>query len=282
MAQDEQAGIKSIVSYLSDHRQDWDLLQIFEQQKGESLDVMKQAFRDSGLWLGDKESSLCYYLDCTEPWDEFLASKSRKFRKNLRAAGRKLEKQGGLQYRVYRKWSDIEEQIGVYREIERRSRKEADGVGIASSAESLAFYYSIAEAFAEKDSFCMRVLTLDDKPIVATFGIYFDKVFYSLQITHDLAYSNASPGTYLELLELEECYGEDDCKLYDFLGSFVSNKSRLSSTKRLTESLHVYQRNPALTLVYAMHFIIEPRIKVLLDRVTPVFEKFKASLKKKD
>ena len=273
MAQDEVAGIKAVVRYLVDNRQAWDLIQIFEQEKGEALDVMKQAFKDSALWLGNKESSLCFYLDCTESWDAFIASKSRKFRRNLRAAQRKLESQGDLKYRVYRQWPEIEEQLAIYRDIERRSRKESKGVGIAKTPQSLAFYYSLAETFAEKSYFCLRVLTLDEKPIVATFGIYFDKVFYSLQITHDMAYNNASPGTYLESLELEECYGEEGCRVYDFLGSFVNNKSRWSSTSRLTESLHLYQRSPLMTLVYATHFIVAPRVKPLLGRV-------KARLKK--
>jgi hypothetical protein len=281
MAQDEMAGIKAVVHHLTDNQKNWDLIQIFEQEKGESLDVLKQAFRDNGFWLGDRESSLCYYLDCSkEPWEEFIAAKSRKFRRNLRAAQRKLEGQGDLQYRVYREWPEVEEQLTIYREIERRSRKESDGVGIAHSEQSLAFYYSLVETFAQKDAFCIRVLTLDDKPIVSTFGIYFDDVFYSLQITHDMAYNNASPGTYIESLELEECYGEEGCKLYDFLGSFVSNKSRWSSTKRLTESLHVYQRRPVLSLVYAMHFIIEPRVEKLIEKwINPPVEKIKARLK---
>ncbi len=111
-----------------------------------------------------------------------------------------------------------------------------------------------------------------------TFGIYFDNVFYSLQITHDMAYNNASPGTYLESVELEECYNEKSCELYDFLGSFVSNKSRWSSTMRLTESLHVYQRKSILTLVYFMHFILEPNIG---PRIKPVLDWVKSKLKKK-
>lgn len=273
MAQDEEAGIKAVIHYLADNRKAWDLLQIFEQENGESLELMKQAFRESGLWLGQKESSVCLYLDCTEPWDEFIASKSRKFRSNLRAARRKLESHGDLQYRVYRQWPEVKEQLAAYRDIERRSHKEAEGIGIAKTPQSLAFYYSLAETFAEKGSFCMRVLTLDEKPMVATFGIYFDNVFYSLQIVHDMAYNNASPGTYLESMELEECYGEEGCRVYDFLGSFVNNKSRWSSTSRLTESLHVYQRSPMMTLVYATHFIIAPRVKPLLGQ-------FKGRLKK--
>lgn len=264
MAQDETAVIKSIVHYLSDNQQAWDLIQIFEQEKNDALDIMRQAFRDSGLLLGNRESSQCYYLDCSEPWDKFIASKSRKFRRNLRAAQRKLESQGDLQYHVYRQWPEIEKQLLIYRDIERRSRKESEGVGIARTPQSLAYYFSLAATFGKKDSFCMRVLTLDNEPIVATFGIYFDNVFYSLQITHDKAYNNASPGTYLESVELEECFGEEGCRAYDFLGSFVNNKSRWSSTFRLTDSMHVYQRSPILTLVYAAHFIIGPRVTPLL------------------
>lgn len=252
------SGIKAIVQFLTDNRKDWDLIQIFEQENDAALDVMKQAFKNAGLWLGHKWSSQCYYLDCTQPWDSFIATKSRKFKKNLRAAKRKLENQGDLEYQVYRNWSEVKQQLDIYRDIEGRSHKESEGVGIAKSQTSLEFYYQLAETFANKGDFCIRVLTLDNKPIVATFGIYYDKVFYSLQITHDKEYNKASPGTYLESVELEECYNEKDCDLYDFLGAFVNNKSRWSSTYKQTESLHIYQRSPVLTTVFATHFLLEP------------------------
>lgn len=273
MARDEAEGVQAVVRYLGNNKKAWDLLQIFEQLKDDSLVLMKQTFRDCGLWVGAKESSVCPYLDCNVEWDAFLAERSRKFRKNLRAAERKLESQGNLHYRVYREWLDIEEQLAVYCDIEGRSWKASQGVGIVKTPQCLAFYYSIAEAFAEKGDFCMRVLTLDEKPIAATFGIYFDEVFYSLQITHDKAYKNASPGTYLESLELQECFAEEGCREYDFLGGFLNNKSRWSSTARLTESLHVYQRSPLMTLVYMRHFVINSFLE-------PILCKEKAKLKK--
>ena len=272
MARDEAEGVQAVVRYLGNNKKAWDLLQIFEQLKDDSLVLMKQTFRDCGLWVGAKESSVCPYLDCNVEWDAFLAERSRKFRKNLRAAERKLESQGNLHYRVYREWLDIEEQLAVYCDIEGRSWKASQGVGIVKTPQCLAFYYSIAEAFAEKGDFCMRVLTLDEKPIAATFGIYFDEVFYSLQITHDKAYKNASPGTYLESLELQECFAEEGCREYDFLGGFLNNKSRWSSTARLTESLHVYQRSPLMTLVYMRHFVIDSFLE-------PILCKEKAKLK---
>jgi CelD/BcsL family acetyltransferase involved in cellulose biosynthesis len=88
-------------------------------------------------------------------------------------------------------------------------------------------------------------------------------VFYSLQIAHDAEFSRSSPGTYLEALEMEQCFG-GGLREYEFLGGFLNNKSRWTSTFRFTTQLHVFRRTPFFRALHAVVFGLKPRIKALV------------------
>jgi CelD/BcsL family acetyltransferase involved in cellulose biosynthesis len=99
--------------------------------------------------------------------------------------------------------------------------------------------------------------------VAGTFGLVFDGVYYSLQISHDGELNRCSPGTLLEARELEACFARG-YREYEFLGGFLTNKSRWTSTFRQTTQLHVYRRTPSLTLLHAWLFRIKPWIKELI------------------
>ncbi len=101
--------------------------------------------------------------------------------------------------------------------------------------------------------------------MAATFGLVHERRFYSLHIAHDAAYSGCSPGTFLESLELEECF-RTDLEEYDFLGGFLKNKVRWATHDRDTVEVHLYQRQPRLVVAYLYFFVVKPRLKRLLSR----------------
>jgi CelD/BcsL family acetyltransferase involved in cellulose biosynthesis len=53
---------------------------------------------------------------------EFLASKSQKFRKNLKASRRKLEALGKLEFKTYLGSPHVEQQLERYQDLENRRR----------------------------------------------------------------------------------------------------------------------------------------------------------------
>jgi CelD/BcsL family acetyltransferase involved in cellulose biosynthesis len=190
-------------------------------------------------------------------------SKSQTFRKNLKTAGRRLRDAGDLQYRVYDAPETTRTQLDVYRDIEGRSWKSVEGVGVSRSDDYFEFYREMAEAFGPRRGFIIRILTVGEKAIAGTFGLEFDGVYYSLQIVHDREFSRSSPGTYLEGLEMEECFGHG-YREYEFLGGFLNNKSRWTSTFRYTTQLHVFRRTLFFTALHLLLFRLKPWVKELV------------------
>jgi CelD/BcsL family acetyltransferase involved in cellulose biosynthesis len=254
----------ALVAYLARRADQWDFCDFHEQPTGShSLTTLEAAFRSAGFLVGRTRDSDCPYLALTGTWAEFLAGKSQTFRKNLKAAGRRLRAAGALEYRVYDALPDVLEQLEVFRGIEARSWKSGEGVGIGRDAGYFDFYRDMAERFAGRRAFVVRTLSVGGRPIAGTFGLAHDGVFYSLQIAHDAEFSRSSPGTYLEALEMEQCF-RDGFREYEFLGGFLNNKSRWTSTFRFTTQLHVYRRTPFFLALHAVLFGLKPRIKALV------------------
>jgi CelD/BcsL family acetyltransferase involved in cellulose biosynthesis len=246
----------------------WDFAWFHEQAAGDaSLEAFCAALTKGGLLHGRTPSSRCPYLRFEGSWNELLASKSQKFRKNLKAARRKLEAGGAFAYEsVKGDTARLQALLLEYEALEQRSWKAKAGIGASQSVEHVRFYLQLAAEFGATGDFAFRCLRIDGRMIAATFGILHRRRYYSLHIANDAAFSKHSAGTYLEALELEECFGAG-LEEYDFLGGFLTNKSRWATQMRETVAVHLYQRKPFLAAVFVAYFMVKAPLKRLLARL---------------
>jgi CelD/BcsL family acetyltransferase involved in cellulose biosynthesis len=256
--------VRVLVRFLVGQKGRWDIGDFYEQPAGsDASGSLGHEFRAAGLLVGRLRDSECPYLELTGTWQEFRAGKSPKLRKNLKASRRRLAEAGNVEYRAYDTLPQVGEQLELYRELEKRGWKDEEGVGVGRDGAYFAFYEEMAQAFAASGAFTVRMLGVGGRAVAGTFGLAFDGVYYSLQITHDRELDRCSPGTYLESLEIEDCFGRS-YREYEFLGGFLRNKSRWTSTHRHTVELYVYRRTPFLTLLYVLLFRVKPWVKELI------------------
>ena len=248
-------------------RDRWDVIWFHEQDASDpALETFCATLSSHRVLHGRVPSSHCPYLTFGGTWEQLLATKSQKFRKNLKAARKKLQGAGQLEYTSCTGDEQrLQELFGEYEVLESRGWKASKGVGASQSVEHLRFYQQLIRAFGASGQFVFRCLRLDGHLVAATFGLTHERRFYSLHIAHDAAYSSCSPGTFLESLELEECF-QADLEEYDFLGGFLKNKVRWATHARDTVEVHLYQRRPALVAAYLYFFVVKPRLKRLLSR----------------
>jgi CelD/BcsL family acetyltransferase involved in cellulose biosynthesis len=267
-ARDERDCAEAAARTLLARRDQWDLVWFHEQDATDpALATFCAALEGGGVLHGRVPSSHCPCLVLEGTWQQFLATKSQKFRKNLKAARRKLEAAGRLEYDgVAGDAARLQELFGEYELLESRSWKAKDAVGVSQSVEHLRFYRHLIDAFGDSGRFVFRCLRLDGRLVAATFGLRHGRTFHSLHIAHDAAYARSSPGTLLEALELEECFGTDLVE-YDPLGGFLKNKVRWATRMRDTVEVHLYQRQPRLVAAYVFYFCIKPPLKRFLARI---------------
>ena len=258
---------EAVAQALLARRAQWDVIWFHEQIPGDAaLESFCATLARHGLLHGRTTSSRCPYLRFESSWQELLASKSQKFRKNLKAARRKLETAGRFEYEVCK--GDVHRlQILVeeYAALEQRSWKAKAGIGVSQSVEHLRFYMHLTSEFGETGDFIFRCLRVDGRMIAATFGLTHRRRYYSLHIVNDDAFAKHSAGTYLEALELEECFG-NGLDEYDFLGGFLKNKVRWATTFRDTIAVHLYQKRPFLVAIFIAYFLVKAPLKRLLAR----------------
>ena len=249
-------------------RGEWDVIWFHEQVTGDiALETFCATLSKNGLLHGRTASSRCPYLTFEGSWQDLLASKSQKFRKNLKAARRKLEAAGKLEYQCWKgDVKHLQSLLVEYEWLEKRSWKARAGIGAAQSVEHVRFYMHLASEFGNSGEFVFRCLRLDDRMVAATFGLVHRRKYYSLHIANDADYAKYSVGTYLEALELEECFGAG-LDEYDFLGGFLKNKLRWATRTRETVAVHLYQRQPLLTAMFIAYFVIKAPAKRLLSRI---------------
>ncbi len=248
-------------------RDQWDVIWFHEQDAADpALETFCATLSARGILHGRVPSSHCPYLTFDGTWEQLLATKSQKFRKNLKLARRKLQGAGQLEYTSSAGDEPrLQQLFGEYEVLESRGWKARKGVGVSQSVEHLRFYRHLIRAFGDSGEFVFRCLRVDGHLVAATFGLTHARRFYSLHIAHDAAYSSCSPGTFLESLELEECF-QAGLEEYDFLGGFLKNKVRWATHTRDTIEVHLYQRQLPLVAAYLYFFVVKPRLKRLLSR----------------
>jgi len=268
--------------FLKEHEHLWDLVRLYEQREDS---YVLSSFRDEmhgyGYLTATTKDAVAPYLRTDTTWETFSKSLSARMRKNLKASRKKLGAMGQFNYVECKTYPDVLEKLEWYKQIEQKSWKANAHVGPSKHGHYYRFFESLAGELGRAGQFHIRFITLDDQPIAGTFGLEFNNTFYSLHIAHDHEYSKYSLGTLLESMELESCFA-GNCQEYDFLGSFLNNKLRWTSTVRTSKELHVYQKKWQLLLMFVVYHRIKPLIKkivmtILKDKVQ-VLVKYKEKM----
>lgn len=267
---ESEACLPAILNFLSAIRDSWDILDIDEQLDDEQAEAVKAHFR-KGRFLLAESATVCPYIEIKGTWEEFITGRSRKLRSNINRLRRKLDSSGDITVRKINSWPALDSALDLHCDIEERSWKAARGLHISADKSHFFFYRALAKTFGSDNSLELRLLECDGKAVASTFGIVRNNVFQSLKIAHDSAYDKLSPGTVLESYELQELFTAA-VSSYEFMGSFLTNKLRWTSTVYETTNIHVYQRQPRLVLFFFLFFVFKRKLKALL-KSTGQFER---------
>jgi CelD/BcsL family acetyltransferase involved in cellulose biosynthesis len=274
---DSATCLPAFLAYLEAHADSWDILDIDEQLQTKATDSVRQHFRDLGYLMAESET-LCPYIELDGTWDHFLMGRSKRMRSNVKRLRRRLASLGETGIRRVTSWPELDAAMDTHCEIEERSWKSSTNLDLSSNKSHYFFYRSLARVFGQDGKFELRVLECGGQPLASTFGIVYDNLFQSLKIAHVSEYDKFSPGTLLESYELEELFG-GNLSSYEFLGSFLTNKLRWTSTVHRTINLQIYRRQPRLAFFFFFYLVFKRRVKVILKR-TGQFDRVHRFLKK--
>ena len=264
-AERRAACLAALVAFLKAERGRWDLIQLHEQPpEGDVRTGFQAAFGRGGFRVGVSAGPSCPFLRLTGSWPDYLATRSRGFRKQLRRKSRQLAALGRVELVRHDVPEEAAAAMQAYRALEARSWKAAADTGVGRDADSFGYYQELAREFAARGAFALHLLTLGGEPIAGTFGIAYRRRFYSLQIVHDRTFDRFLPGMLLTAFELEALHRSGTCEEYDFLGGFLNNKTSWTAAARPTIGLHVFGRGARLAIAHGWYFRLKPALKALL------------------
>jgi CelD/BcsL family acetyltransferase involved in cellulose biosynthesis len=281
---DAPVACPAIADYLCDHAGHWDRIGLAEQKlEWPMVAALLGRLAPKGYLIRHPPGPDCPVVALRGTWQAFLAGKSKNVRKSLKRKEAALAEKGRCGY---------ENVVGTaagtaferYLQVERASWKAGTAIATARAPADLAFYRDLTERFAVLGTAEMRFLSLDGQPIAATFGLVWERCYYSLHIAHDGGFDDFSPGVVLTARELEDSFAHQRYDTFDFLSGVLPNKGSWATSVTPSVDLHIVRPTSGGLLFCWVNFTLKPRAKELATRarLMPLILRVKEWLKRSE
>lgn len=218
------AAMAALATYCAANSRDWDVLML-RQLPDTTARTIAQACQTAGLTHFPLQAGVgkCY-LRVDASWNDYLATRTRHFRKRLKEHCRRPEKLGDAKYFISSAGEKIEQDFELLRALEQRSWKHADNFA-AMDDRDWRFQKALAVC-ADEGIGCENIfLALDDKVVAAIHSLSYAGVIYAFQMMYDEQYRDAYLGraTFKQLLE--SVWQTGRYRVFDFNGNSPFCKS---------------------------------------------------------
>jgi CelD/BcsL family acetyltransferase involved in cellulose biosynthesis len=169
-------------------------------------------------------------------WDEFLAARTRSFRKDARGEIRRLEREHDVRFRMTDDPASLDSDLDTVFHL--HGARFAGHEGCYFCGENEAFQREFAAAALERGWLRLWILEVDGRPVSTEYGFRFGDSHFAYQTGRDPAWDRSSVGSVLEMhairLALEEGVAE-----YRFLQGNESYKYRYATEDPELEAVGV-------------------------------------------
>jgi CelD/BcsL family acetyltransferase involved in cellulose biosynthesis len=177
-------------------------------------------------------------LTLPDSFDEFVRSRSKKTRENLRVYRNRLHRDHGdaLSLRVYREPGELEELLRVVEEVSSKTYQRGLGVAPPDSLEER----TLTSLQLERGWYRAWVLSTNDRPIAFWSGAGFNGTFFVGTPGYDPDFSEYSIGTYLLMRVIEDLIADDAIHRLDYGQGESEYKRRFGSDSWEEEDVLVF------------------------------------------
>ncbi len=246
VAKGEHLGIvtEMFYDYLREHRREWDLLELQQQDAASTLYPLPPGVQLAGCWvrywpnldngtIRVRWATLREYFDALAP----------KFRENIARQMRKLLASGEVELLTSSDPASTPALLKLYCNIERRSWKADTDLTIGGTTERLDYIRALLDARQPMQA-VIQILVLDGVPIAGLISGAFtgpaDKGLYALHIVFDEHLSAAGPGSAILMMGMR--YAIDGYfAFFNLLSGFGYYKTRWLADMTATRGAQIYR-----------------------------------------
>lgn len=153
-----------------------------------------------------------------DSYEAYLASRSSKFRNNLKNAIKKLEQQGKLSVEVLSPFTQTERALALCEEVARKSWQFKFGKSHFNKTAAASFYENLSRSGSGAGGEEFVVLLLDDKPVAFLLGCKRGRYYHLVDTAYDEEFSAVSVGRVLFCKTIERLINEGDIDRFSLEG----------------------------------------------------------------
>jgi CelD/BcsL family acetyltransferase involved in cellulose biosynthesis len=258
---------------------DWDVIELrWVDALGADHGQTEQAMRTAGLQTYRTVWEQIAVIDMIGSWEDYLASRTSKWRNNLRRAERRLSQRGHVEYVRFRpqgiEYAVADPRWDLYDACENLAGKSWQGsssTGTTLSHESIRQFLRDAHAAAAAvGAVDVNLLLLDGSPLAFAYNYHGRGNVIGLRAGYDADLSRDGAGTVLGARMVEDSFRRGD-RFFDLGPGYLASKrhflTRLAPSFRLS---HFHPATPRALLLRVKRWLQQRHLD--LDLAIPVGE----------
>lgn len=245
LAEREAECLKAFLNYLVEH-DDWDFIYLYDIPGASIIPELLSKESNNDLLSFDlNNGAICPYMPLPNSIDILMKGLSKKLRKNLRNYTRRLKKDyQRVEFKEYKDFGSVENAMAIFFNLHQKRWASKHMSGVFSTQEIRDFYIDIAKQFAENGWLALYFLTVNDKPIAASYNYVYGQKMYFVLGGFDPEYSQYSVGHLIHQRVIEDCI-LNQIKEYDLLKG--PEPYKLAWTKKYRQNLGIRFVNKKFT-----------------------------------
>lgn len=268
---------------------DWDAVAVDDDARRRLWENLARLghlrFHLSGMYVGTRETAIATdafaaagygvlpsvreapspYIALPGTVEEFMASRSRNRRQQLKKRRRDLEAAGQVRLLTTRGGADLERDLDEFLRVEAAGWKGRSGTAITSSPQFEGVYREFARAAADRGWLRLYLLELDGTVIAGQIAAVLGEEMFVLKTGFDEAWAGLSPGFVLTADVIGEAIGEGLAGV-DFLGRADAWKTTWTDRERPRQRLRVLRGPAGRVAERGWTSLVHPRLVRLRDR----------------
>ena len=255
-----KGGWQHLIDYLSKHYRRWDLLQLNELSIDETLIKEFSGMAEThGLSMEHISENEGPMINLNQSWQEFWDA-HKKMRKKVRKVEKDFE--GRVSFDV--ETQDFEKALNLYIDLESRSWKYEQKIGISKHPDTIQFYREFFKYLAERNRLFVGFLKVDGEVISAEVAYTQGKQAYFSHGCYDDRFANYSPGMVSTAYFLQYFF-EKDFEEGDYLSGYAGYLNDWADRIQKTMRVDIRQSSINTRLFFASAYLRKNLIKPVKD-----------------
>jgi len=217
----------------------WDRLELTSVDANDSaIRRLTEALRARGTLVYQRPGPCCWRIDLPETWEQYLAMLSKKRRRQLCVAERKLVETGRAVFHLVRREADLPGGFEILVDLHQRRRRALGQPGCFTSAQFTAFHREVMVRLLQKRQLHLFWVDLDGKPAVAEYFLLGKDSTYAYLVGLDPNCLGDAPGKLGNMIGLKYAIASAHTG-FDFLRGDEPYKATMRARPRATVETRV-------------------------------------------